>query len=204
LKENRSFADGLAWLVIRYTNPCILGVFVLVFIALTKSSNFSSIVLSEVVLFMSFVVLPLAYVYLRTSGFKNGERLLGDPTLFLRQHPKDILVLGMGCGLPCLGVLVFFGAPAILIATLAALFISSLIIALFNLFYRVSYHLAALIVIVIAAVTAWGRGLFVLLIVVPLVGWAKYRTGQHNAVQMIMATAIATVATITIFYFFFP
>jgi len=189
-------------MVIRFTNPCILGVFALGFIALTESGNLYAIVLYESALLVFFVVLPLVYVYLRTSGFKNGERLISDPTLFLRQHPKDILVLGMGCGLPCLVVLVFLHAPAILIATLSALMMCSFIVAIINLFDRVSYHLAALTVIVIAAVTVWGEGLLALLAVIPLVGWAKYHTGQHSIVQMIVATAISTVATIIIFYLF--
>lgn len=192
----------MARTVIRYTNPCILGVLVLLFIALTESNSFSSIVLYEAVLLMSFVVLPLAYVYLRTAGFKNGERLLSDPTLYLRTHPKDILVLGLLFGLPCLGILTFLKAPLVLIATLTALLGISLIVALVNLIYRVSYHLAAVTAILISAVITWGPILLVLLAAVSVVGWAKHHVHEHTVTQMIVATILSTAATLTVFYLF--
>ena len=202
MKDRQSFSDKLARAVIRYTSPAILGVLVLLLIAMTKSSGLSSIVVSEAVLLLSFVILPLVYIYLRTAGFKNGGRLFSDPTLYLRNHPKDILVLGLLFGLPCLGILAYFGAPSALIATLTALLGISLIVALFNLVYRVSYHLAAVTAILISAVLTWGSVFLVLFAAVPVVGWAKYRAHEHTFTQIIVATILSTVATLIVFYYF--
>lgn len=184
------------------TNPTVLGVLLLFFIALTRTGEFYRVVLFEAALLISFVVLPLVYVYLRTDGPENGRRLLSDPTLFLRNHPKDILVMGLLFGFPCLGILIYLGAPAVLVATLASLLGISSIVAVINLVYRVSYHLAALTVILISAVMAWGPVLFVLLVLIPIVGWAKRRAHEHTLTQMVTATILSTVATLATFYLF--
>lgn len=183
------------------TNPTVLGVLLLFFIALTRTGEFYRIVSYEAILLISFVALPLAYVYFRKRGLEPGVRLISDPTSFLRNHPKDILVMGLLFGLPCLGILIFLGAPAALVAALASLLGISFVVALINLIYRVSYHLAALTAILISAVMIWGPVFLIILGLIPLVSWAKHRMHEHTIAQMIMATILSTVATLTIFYY---
>jgi hypothetical protein len=43
--------------------------------------------------------------------------------------------------------------------------------------------------------------LFIILGLIPLVSWAKHRMHEHTIAQMIMATILSTVATLTIFYY---
>jgi hypothetical protein len=63
--------------------------------------------------------------------------------------------------------------------------------ALFNIFYRVSYHLAAVTVLVLMAALTWGQIYFVLLAVIPLVGWAKYRINEHTPAQLAIGITVA-------------
>jgi len=191
----------LARVISRFTNPCILSVLVLLSIAYTESGNVRALVGWGTVVLLFLVVLPLVYVYMRIS-IGSGTRLLADPTIFLKQHPRDILFLGVLFGLPCLAILAFLEAPSLLLCTLVALLVGSLVVALFNVFYRVSYHLAAVTIVVIMATLTWGRILLVLLTVIPLVGWAKYRLHQHDAVQLATGVALAAAVIVTTLYLF--
>ncbi|MEE9366405.1 MAG: hypothetical protein V3W44_06940 [Dehalococcoidales bacterium] len=183
----------LARVISKITNPCILSILVLLLMAYTESTDVRVLIGWAAIMFLFLVLLPLVYVYIRTSKSRGGAKLLANPTLFLRQHPRDILILGLLLGLPCLVILVILEAPPLLLSTLEALLASSIIVALFNMFYRVSYHLAAVTVLVLMAALTWGQIYFVLLALIPLVGWAKYRINEHTPVQLAIGVAVSVV-----------
>ena len=154
---------------------------------------------TTVLLFL--VVLPLFYVYMRTSIGKSGIKRQADPTIFLRQHPRDIFILGILCGVPCLVVLVFLEAPPLLLCTIAALLVSGVAVALLNMFYRVSYHLTAFTVLVIMVAMTWSQILFLLFAAIPLISWAKYQLHEHSPAQMAIGVALSAAVTVTTLYF---
>lgn len=163
----------------------------MVLMAVTESMSARLLTSSIIALFLFLVVLPLAYVYLRTYRSGTGTRFKRDPTIFLKQHPKDILIVGLLFGIPGLVSLFLLEAAPILLYTYAALFIGSLVIALCNMLYRVSYHLGAVTILVIMASAAWGQNFLVLLAAIPLVGWAKYQIGEHTIIQLLSGIVIA-------------
>jgi len=163
--------------------------------AFTESNDVRALIGWVAAVFLFLVLLPLVYVYVRTSKSRSGTKLVANPTIFLKQHPRDILILGLLLGLPCLVILVFLEAPSLLFGTLAALLASSIVTALFNIFYRVSYHLAAVTVLVIMAALTWGPIYFVLLAAIPLVGWAKYRINEHTPAQLAIGIALSVVVS---------
>ncbi|MFH1926199.1 MAG: hypothetical protein ABIK32_06880 [Chloroflexota bacterium] len=195
MEGEASRSSYLARVISKITNPCILSVLVLLLMAFTESTNVGVLIGWAAIVFLFLVLLPLVYVYIRTSKSRGGTKLLSNPTLFLKQHPRDILILGLLLGLPCLVILVVLEAPPLLISTLAALLASSIVTALFNIFYRVSYHLAAVTVLMLMAALTWGQIYFVLLAVIPLVGWAKYRIHEHTPAQLAMGVALSVVVS---------
>jgi len=191
----------LANVISRITNPCILSVLLLLLIAVFESGSLRELFGSVMIVLLFLVLLPLFYVYMRTVRNRSGEKFVAVPTVFLKQHPKDILVLGLIMGLPCIGILVLLDAPALMIATLVALLASSIVVALFNIFYRVSYHLAAITVLVIMAAIAWGPVLLVLLVGIPVIAWAKCRINEHTPAQISIGITIALIFSGAILYF---
>jgi hypothetical protein len=81
------------------------------------------------------------------------------------------------------------------------LLIISLIIAVINLGYRASFHIAAITVLVAMSMAAWGPRFLLLGVLIPVIGWAKYRTHEHNPVQMTMAIVLSVMVTTGILYF---
>ena len=192
----------LARVISKITNPCILSVLVLLLMAYTESTDVGVLISWAAIVFLFLVLLPLVYVYIRTYKSRDGTKLMANPTLFLRQHPREILMLGLLLGLPCLVILIFLDAPSLLLSTLVALLASSIVTALFNIFYRVSYHLAAVTVLVLMAALTWGQIYFIILAVIPLISWAKYRINEHTPAQLAIGIAVSVATSGATLYFY--
>ncbi len=182
----------LARAISRVTNPCILSVLALLLIAGTEYTDARAFITWAVTVVLFLVLIPLVYVYIRTFRSISAIYLMNAPTVFLKQHPRDILILGFSLGLPCLVILLALKAPSPMLRTLLALLASSIVVALFNMFYRISYHLSAVTVLIIMSLQTWGQNFLFLLAAIPLVGWAKYHNREHTPVQLALGIALAT------------
>ena len=202
MEGKASRSTYLARVISKITNPCILSVLVLLLMAYTESTNVRVLIGWIAIVFLFLALLPLVYVYIRIYKSRGGTKLLAHPTSFLKQHPRDILILSLLLGLPGLVILVFLEAPSLLLSTLVALLASSIVTALFNIFYRVSYHLAAVTVLVLMAALTWGQIYFILLAVIPLVSWAKYRINEHTPAQLAIGIAVSVAVSGATLYFF--
>lgn len=202
MNNNAIRSEFWADVISRATNPCILSVLVLLLIAGTESGSLHDFIGSVMVLLLFLVLLPLFYVYMRTIRSHNDEKFTTVPTVFLKHNPKDILVLGLITGLPCFIILLLLDAPSRLLATLVVLLASSVVVALLNLLYRVSYHLAAVTVLVIIAGLTWGWIYFVLLVFLPVIAWAKYRIREHTLPQVAVGIAVSLAVSGIILYFY--
>lgn len=187
--------NHLARAISRVTNPCILSVLVLLLIAGTESTDARALVAWVMTVLLFLVLLPLVYVYIRTFRNISSKKLIAAPTAFLKQHPRDILILDLLLGLPCLLILLSLEAPSFMLRTLLALLAGSIVAALLNIFYRVSYHLSAVTVLVIMSVLTWGQTFLVLWAAVPLIGWAKYYNNEHTLVQIALGIALAVIVS---------
>jgi len=181
----------VAQTISKFTSPTILSVIILLLIAFTKSKNLSESIEWVAIILLFFVFIPVVYVLVKTSRSGNQTKSLVELNKFLKQHPADILILALSLGLPCLLILRFFEAPAILISTIVALLAGSIVTSLFNLFYRVSFHLTGITVLIIMAAQTWGRPYLFLLLAIPLISWAKFKIRDHTIPQLIIGTIVA-------------
>jgi hypothetical protein len=195
-------STGLARLIAKVSNPCILSVLMLLGIVWTYPAEFLEGIKWSSVIVAFLVVLPLGYVYLRTITSRSEIKVKSGPTTFLRQHPKDIIILGLIFGLPSLAVLEYLKAPPHLLETLIALLIGSAVVALIYVFYRVSFHLTALTILIVMAIATWGWGAFILLAGIPLVSWSKHRIHEHSIAQLASGIALAVAISLATLYFF--
>jgi hypothetical protein len=180
-------------------HPLLLPVAVLLAVAYAESGGLRAFGGWALIILFFFAALPLVYVYLRSPG---GAKRIGDPAAFFRAHPKEICLLAVVCALPCILLMVLFDAPSSLLATIVALLAASLALALVNILYRASYHLAALTTLVIAVVLVWGRVALPAIAVIPIVGWALYALRRHNLAQLAAGFGLALIISIASFYFF--
>ena len=184
-----------AKIIAMLTNPAVLSIIMLLIISFTKSDRLSAAAAQAGVLLGLFVILPLVFVVLRTASRPERKIYRADPTLFLKQHPLDIIVLGIVCGSSSWTIMKLLSAPASTLCTLIALQVVSILIAIINLFYRASFHMAAVTVLVYMAVVIWGDPLLILLLVIPPIAWAKYTLHEHDFLQMILGASMAVAVT---------
>ena len=191
MKDKSVELTRASYIISKATNPCVLSLLFLILMAVTESASTRLLTSWIITLLLFLIVLPLAYVYLRTYKTGTGIKLKSDPTIFLKQHPSDILIVGLLFGIPGLVGLFLFEAPLVILQTYAALLIGSFVIAICNIFYRVSYHLGAVTILVMMAPIAWGQNFLVLMAVIPLVSWAKYQIDEHTIIQLLSGFIIA-------------
>jgi hypothetical protein len=186
----------VAQAISKFTNPTILSVITLLLIAFTKSSNLLESVGYFAIILLFFVFIPAVYVLLRASRSGNQTKSLVGLTKFLKQHPIDILVIALLLGLPCLIILWFLKAPVALSSTVAALLAGSIVTSLFNLFYRVSFHLTGITILIIMAVQVWGQPYLFLLVAIPPISWAKFQIRDHTIPQLIIGIIVAVAVSL--------
>ncbi len=202
MERKVTLSTYIAQVVSRFTNPSILSPLTLLLIAYTKCSNMRELISLVAIIILFFILIPVIYVYIRTCNSGNRTNSVIELTTFLKQHPRDILILALLLGLSCLAILLFLKAPTILISTIVALLAGSIVTAVFNIFYRVSFHLTGITILILMAAQVWGPVFLVLLATIPLIAWAKFQIHDHTIPQLVMGIAVAAVVSFTILHLF--
>lgn len=187
----------IAAFISRLMHPCLLGVGLLLLAPVVYGDVGATVISAVVVLPCTLVA--VMYVRARTSTRGISLRVLEVMTEYLRYHPKDVIVLVIISGLPATLVLTLVGAPQLSIVTANTLTATALALALVNLRYRASYHVAAVTSLALVSATLWAATFPVALAAVPLVAWARHRLGQHTAIQISVGCVIATLVSIATF-----
>lgn len=139
-------------------------------------------------------LLPIAYVL-----FGVRRQRLSDRHVAVRHQRRGPLAVGIGCVLLGLVVLKVGGAPAVLVALLAAMLAGLATSLVVTVFWKVSIH---------AAVVAGSEAILVLLFgpwmlaatpVVLLVGWARLELGQHTLAQVVAGVALGAIVATFVF-----
>ena len=193
---------GLAQAVSRLTDPTLLAVAMLLLITLTRSPHPRELVGAAATIIFFFVCMPMIYVYLRISYGGHGSRSKTNLTRFLKEHPRDILILACMMGLSCLAILLWLRAPTTLIATVVALLAASIVTALCYLCYKVSFHLTGITVLIVMATRVWGPRCLVLLAAIPVIAWAKFRIHDHTIYQLVLGVTVGTAASLLAIHVF--
>jgi hypothetical protein len=154
------------------------------------------------VIALGLVLLPISYVIVKMARGGTRAEQLGDLVGFLKEHPRDVGVLGIVFGLPCTVLLVYLEAPTFLVATLTTLLVCSLLIALVRGWYRMSYHLAGVTCLIIMSAALWGAVLFAVAAIIPVIVWARYLLREHTLYQMTAGSILGVVVCTVVLYSF--
>ncbi|MGA9697183.1 MAG: hypothetical protein WBQ62_12315 [Dehalococcoidales bacterium] len=202
MKHTTDRTDRAARWIADLTNPSVLSVLLLLLIAFLKSHRPQDAAVWMGVIFALYILIPVGYVYFRMRASGIPSKSIFVLITFLKKHPRDILILSVVLGIPCLVLLILLKAPGILLAPVAALLVGSIVTALFNTFYRVSYHLTALTILAIMTVHTWGAIYLLLVIILPLVFWAKLRIREHTVPQLVEGMAVAAAVCLAVLLYY--
>ncbi len=135
----------------------------------------------------------LVYLYERKTG------QIHDLFITNRVERRDVqLAWFLGSGLFFL-VALFFEAPRLLLALSLTLVWLSLLITIISFYWKVSVHMVGVTLFVMILVLSYSVNFWWLLVLLPLVGWARIRLGHHTLSQV----TVACLLTIIVTYFTF-
>ena len=202
MKPKTNRITRLARVVSTVTNPSVLSVLLLLLIAFNKSHQPSDAASWMAVIIAFYILIPVIYVFFRMHTKGYHSKSIFNLITYLKKHPFDILILSLILGIPCLLLLIWLKAPAILLATVVALLAGSIVTATFNIFYRVSYHLTALTIMVIMTAHTWGAAYLWMALIIPVVFWAKHRIREHTYLQLVEGMAVGVVVCLAVLLYF--
>lgn len=139
--------------------------------------------------------LPPALVYLYER--KTGK--IRDWFITNRVERRDVqLAWFAGSGLFFL-VALFFEAPRLLLALSLTLVWLSLLITIISVYWKVSVHMVGVTIFVMIMLLVYSANALWLILLLPVVAWARVRLGHHTLSQV----TAATIMTIIVSYFVF-
>lgn len=98
--------------------------------------------------------------------------------------------------------LFFLQGPIALFIALGGIFLSILIFTFLNTRIKASIHSASVAAFATAMVLLYGRDFLVLLLLIPLIGWARVRINRHTKREVYVGTITAIVLTIGMYLLF--
>lgn len=102
-----------------------------------------------------------------------------------RSQRAPVLAMAIVCVLAGLGLLIALGAPASVLAMVAALIAGIAVLAVVSLSWKVSGHAAAVSTAAVSMLLLFGPEWWPLVLVVPAVGWARVVLRAHTPAQVV-------------------
>ena len=130
------------------------------------------------------------YVYLRIRSMKKSDGRRIHSREFFRGRTGEMIVPSLLFMVPAALALYLLNGPVSLLALVISVGGAMLIVVLVNFFYRASLHLSSTTGIMTALGITFGWICAVVLPLLLLLAFARYRLGEHNVVQMIIGAAI--------------
>lgn len=114
------------------------------------------------------------------------------------ERPKLLISSLIICITNCI-FLILFGAPKILILMGFGVLIGILFIFIFLRWTKISIHTSAITAFAISIVLIYGRMFIPLLLLIPIMGWARIITKRHTLREVIAGGILGSVLTIIIY-----
>lgn len=174
----------------RVLHPQYAALIVMATVAYKDTGRFALALFWSAVLLLC-VLLPV--LLLSHLGIRQGR--YADLTVPDRADRHSIYAVGLvGVGLFCLAGRVL-DAPPTVMAVAWAMLIAGALAAVINLVWKISIHAGSLAGAVCALIYVCGLAALPLLVIIPVVGWARVASRQHTVAQVVGGTLLAGAVT---------
>lgn len=120
----------------------------------------------------------------------------------VRQQRTRIYGLAViSAGVSCI-ILLFLGAPLILLALFTAGFLATIIFMCINLWWKISLHTAFITAAVTLLFILYGFMSLAAIVLIPLIAWARIELGHHSLAQVVTGALLAASMLVVVFFFF--
>ena len=183
----------IAELISLVLNPLVILMPVPFFLVFERTDNLMrSLAWTIISAFFLFVYFLLIVVGIRLKVFS-------DLDVSKREQRPILFIVGLFIAISYLIILFLFHAPGILQTGTFALILGLFIIGIFNMFTKVSGHLAVLSSFLTFVVLVEGWRFLVLFVLLPILAWARIKTKNHTPLQTILGSTIGILTTAIIY-----
>lgn len=167
--------------------------FILLPLVLLKSglSNEQLIIIFPLVIFFQ-VFIPISYIYfvLKTKRATSWD-------LPIKEERKGFLIITLISCLISLSVIYFFGNTFLFRLGLAVI-ANLVIVAIITKFWKISFHASLVTITAILLNSLYNWQFIWLLLLIPLVFWARLRLGEHDIFQLLAGAFLSVAIFLTL------
>ena len=139
------------------------------------------------------IVFPALYAKIKVIRLsRGGNRQKVSRSLF-REKPRELLIMTVLFGVPSALILHYLNAPKNLLVIILGVTAVMLVIALVNLRYRASFHLAMVTSMLTALWFLFGTVSLVAFLIIPILSLSRYQLGEHTPAQIVTGFFIGLV-----------
>jgi len=201
-ETTRKGSQGSAKLVSNLLHPWLVLVPVVALAALKSTSEHVECIKWILLTILPAYAFPAMYAKIRASMLSSDRNRQRVSRSLFRNQPREILIMTCFFGIPATLILYYLDGPKIILAIIVAVTVTMLFIALVNLTYRASFHLAMVTSLLSSLWVLFGVVSLSALPLIFILGLSRYRLGEHSPAQLISGFLTGLIITGTVFYGF--
>jgi hypothetical protein len=141
------------------------------------------------------IVIPYIYIY---SLYKKKK--ISDIHIPKKEDRIKPLIVSFVSDVICFMILYVLKAPTFLKSMFLVGIVSTAIFAIITYFWKISIHTSWITFGVITFVILFGEWMLLLILLIPVIGWARVRTKKHTVIQVVLGAGITIVTTVFVYY----
>jgi len=187
----------LAKLTSNVMNPFLVSL-ALIFLLSFESTASTAEALKWALILIAISILPVFAVIIYLA---HNDQIEGIFINIRRQRTKIYFLAGI-CTIAGCALLIYLGAPLILLAAFIAALAAIVIFMCINFFWKISLHAAFAAASVTVLTILYGSFGAITAMLVPTVGWARMELKHHSLAQVVVGTLLATSIVVVVFHLF--
>lgn len=189
-----------AKLVSNIFHPWSVLVPVLAVAAYQATGSFTGCIQWTLAAYLPAIILPLLYAKARATTLSRGGTQHKISRSLVRNEPKQLFIMACLFGVPSILILHFFNGPGNLFTIMLGCTAVMFVVALINLKYRASFHLAMVTSMLTALWFLFGTISLISFILIPVLGFSRYQLGEHTPAQMVVGFFAGLVVSVVVFW----
>jgi len=145
-------------------------------------------------------VFPLLYAKIMAITLSRGGKRQKISRSLVRDKTRQLFVMAAFFGVPAALILHYLNGPRNLLVIILGVTAVMFIIALVNMKYRASFHLAMVTSMLAALWFLFGTVSLVSFLLIPILSFSRYQLGEHTPTQILTGFFIGLVIGGAVFY----
>lgn len=187
----------LASLTSNILNPYLVGLIIILLISFESTATTGEAVKWSLIL-TGISILPVFFVVV----YLTRKDKLADIFITVRRQRNKIYALSGVCAGIGIGILLYFEAPTVLMATLVAALSVTVVFMGINLMWKISLHTALAAGSVTVLTILYGSTGAISAMLLPPIAWSRIELECHSIAQTVAGAFLAALIVAAVFYFF--